>query len=193
MPGRPESWTRRRLAARPYQPKRIRLLLVAESPPADGSYFYFDDGKLDALFEEVCTVLFEEKPAGDRIRSLKELRRRGVFVTELKPDAPRKRESLASYVAPFLLNAETLAPEHVLLIGADVFEAAHAAAKKAGLPVLPAKIPSPSAGTEFRQKLRQALVRAGLEKLIRPLPSGAGRSPGGRPKRSRSTEAGAED
>ena len=46
---------------------------------------------------------------------------------------------------------------------------------RAGLPVMDVKVPFPGAGhdVEFRQKFRQALVRAGLEKLIRPLPKSA--------------------
>jgi hypothetical protein len=166
------AWTRRRTAARKYQPNRIRLLLVAESPPPDeAGYFYFEDGaSSDALFEELCGVLFEEKP-GDRISALKELRRRGVYVTELKPDAPRAGESLSPYVMPFLLNLEPLAPERIVLVGADVYGALHPALAKAKLPVVDIPIPSPTTRdpVEFRQKLRQALVRADLERLIRPL------------------------
>src|SRR5436189_5868257 len=99
-----EAWARRRVAERKYKPNRIRLLLVAESPPADeGRYFYFEDAPaLDELFEEVCGVLFEEKPGPDQATALKELRRRGVFVVDLKPDAPRRSEKLEPYVAPLL-------------------------------------------------------------------------------------------
>jgi hypothetical protein len=51
-----------------------------------------------------------------------------------------------------------------------VFDAAQRALAKAGLPVVDVRVPAPSDGqeVEFRQALRQALVRAGLEKLIRP-------------------------
>lgn len=166
------SWTRRKIAAREYQPKRIRLLLVAEAPPSDDRYFYFEDVKTaDYLFEEVCVVLFEEKPRHNKAPYLKELRRRGVFLIDLKPDAPREAEPLGPYVPPLLLNIDTLAPEHIILIKVDVYKAAYAAMKKAGLPVVDARIPFPATGQQvsFRQEFRQALVRAGLEKLIRPL------------------------
>src|SRR5438552_1848892 len=103
-----EAWNRRREAARKYRPNRIRLLLVAESPPqAEDRYFYFEDVRAaDHLFEAVCEVLFEDKPRGDKIPYLKELRRRGIFLVELKPDAPRHGEKLAEYLPPFLLNLE---------------------------------------------------------------------------------------
>src|SRR6185503_13396991 len=63
-----EAWNRRRTAAKKYQPNRVRLLLVAEAPPAEESlYFYFEDhGSREALFDEVCAVLFEETAAGNK-------------------------------------------------------------------------------------------------------------------------------
>jgi len=168
------AWMRRKMAARKYQPKRIRLLLIAESPPADEArYFYFEDvDTADYLFEEVCGVLFGGKPQHDKVPYLKELRRRGIFLVDLKPDAPRQREKLGPYVAPFLLNVEMLAPKSIILIKADVYDAAYSAMKEAGLPVVDVRIPFPSTGqqVDFRQKFRQALVRGGLENLNRPLP-----------------------
>jgi hypothetical protein len=172
-PGRSPAWNRRTAAARTYQPKRIRLLLLAESPPSDDRYFYFEDARAaDDLFEEVAGVLFEEKPRGDKTPYLKELRRRGVFLVELKPDAPRDGEPLGPYVGPLLLNLDVLAPESIILIDADVYDAGYAALRKAGRPVVDMRVPFPSAdrSVEFRRTFRQALVRAGLEKLIRPLP-----------------------
>ena len=181
-PTRTEAWTWRTIAARKHHPNRIRLLLVAESPPADESrYFYFDDAPTpDDLLVAVAGVLFEERPAPDAARDLKELRRRGVFVVDLKPDGPRRGEKLGPYVAPLLLNIETLAPEKIVLVGGEAYDAAHAAMKKAGLPVVDVRIPAPASGSEieFRQAFRKALVRADLEKLIRPLtPAKAPRKP----------------
>jgi hypothetical protein len=176
VPNEKEAWNRRKEAARKYQPKRVRLLLVAESPPPDlERYFYFEDGKsVDELFEEVCFVLFEGQPGDDKVPYLKELRRRGVFLVDAKPDAPRKGEPLGPFVGPLLLNLDAYAPEHVVLLTADVYAAAYAPMKEAGLPVVDVRVPfsATEERVDFRQKLRQALVRAGLEKLIRPLPAG---------------------
>jgi hypothetical protein len=174
------AWARRRTAARKYQPTRTRLLLVAGSPPDDEQrYFYFEDADSnEPLFDEVCAVLFEGEPSGDKVRHLKELRRRGVFVTELKPDAPRTNEKLAPYVMPFLLNIEPLAPEQIVLIGAEEYDVLHPALEKAGLPVIDVRVPPPSSEVEFRQKLRLALVRADLERLIQPLPVGKAKKGG---------------
>jgi len=162
-----EAWTRRKNAARTYQPKRVRLLLITESPAADDRYFYFDEAG-DDLFAEICRVLFESDPPRRADPWLHELRRRGVYVMELKPDAPRQGEPLAPYIGPMLLNAETLAPEKVILIGVAVYDAVYSK-MKASLPVVDVKVPAPAGdAVGFRQKFRQALVRADLEKLIRP-------------------------
>jgi len=170
-PPRNAAWTRRKAVARPYQPKRIRLLVVAEAPPADEErYFYFEGAATtDPLFEEVCAVLFEARPAGDKAPYLRELRRRGVFVIEAMPDLAGADRPLGPYVAPLLLNLDTLAPEKIILVTARVYDAVHPQAKK--LPVVDVRIPfgaSPDQ-PEFRQAFRRALVRAGLERLIRPV------------------------
>jgi hypothetical protein len=167
--GRGAAWTRRTTAASAWRPKRIRLLIVAEAPADDERYVYFEKGAADLLFAALAEVFFEAPATGDREPYLKELRRRGVFVIEAKPDAPRRGEPLAPYVGPLLLNVETLGAEAIVLVSADVHGAAFAAMKKAGLPVVDVRVPGPEHALEFRQKLRQALVRAGLEKLIRPL------------------------
>jgi hypothetical protein len=170
-------WLRRQAAARKYQPKRIRLLLLAEAPPDEERFFYFEaEDTADPLFTQVGEVLFETPPVGEKTAFLKELRRRGVFVADLKPDGPRRGEPLEPYVAPLLINLTTMSPEAVVLVGSDAYRAAHDRLAKAGVPVVDMKVPAPVAGEEkdFRQKLRQAIVRASLEKLIRPLPKPRG-------------------
>jgi hypothetical protein len=164
---------RRHLAARAHQPKRIRLLLVNEAPPADPDrYFYFVEGDPDPLFEQVVEVLFEQ-PAevGNRSDDLKQLKRRGVFAIELGPEGSGgKLDEQAGWLA---IRAQDLQPERVVLIGENVFRAARKALAAAGLPVVESKVREPSAGQEadFRRELRTALVKAGLEPLIRPRPA----------------------
>ena len=171
--GKPNpAWLRRQAAARIHQPKKIRLLILGESPSADDRWFYYTGAdSMDAMFEAVCEVLLEQKPTGEKEPYLKELKRRGVFYVELKPDASRVDEKLAGYVPPLLINLGILAPEHIVLVGPDVYEAAYKPLAKAGLPVVDVRVPEPGHAVEFRQKMRQALVRADLEKLIRPRPA----------------------
>jgi hypothetical protein len=164
---------RRRTAAAKHRPKRIRLLLVAESPPQElDRYFYFEDApELDPLFEAVYEVLFEEKPdLRQTTAHLKQLRRRGLFSIELKPDLGGSGAKQPEYVPWLVVRCEDLQPEHIVIVGAPVFRAAYPALAKAGLPVVDVKVDFPSAGrqSDFRRQFRSALVKAGLENLIRP-------------------------
>ena len=172
---RAESRRRREAAAHKYQPRRIRLLLIAEAPPeALERYFYFEDVKAhDGLVEHVCEVIFESKPAHDKIPYLKELRRRGIFLIDLKPDGPidgSRHTELAQWLP---LRVETLQPEKVVIVGTPTYKAAAPGLKKARLAIMEHRIPFPDQGhpQDFVREFRAALVLAGLERLIRPLPS----------------------
>jgi hypothetical protein len=171
MPERTASWNRREREAFDHRPKRIRLLLLAESPPSEERSFY-SPGEADDLFREIVQVLFEVRPEGDTQPFLKEFRRRGVFLVELKPDTPRRGEDLGPYVGPLLINLSTLAPQTIVIVDPDVYDAAYEPLRDAGFAVVDVKVPRPGGShpEAFRQALRQALVRSGLEKLIRPLP-----------------------
>lgn len=163
---------RRRAAAASHQPKPIRLLLVAESPPEElDRYFYFDGPELDPLFEGVCEVLFEEKPDPGRASDyLKQLRRRGLFAIELRPDGTDLGAKQQDSVGWLVIRCEDLQAEHIVLVGTAVYRAAYPALAKADLPVVDVKVDFPSTDrqSEFRRQLRTALVKAGLENLIRP-------------------------
>lgn len=171
MPSERQALASRREAARRWQPKKIRLLLVAEGPPREpGGGFYLEaEREFEPLFRQLCEVLFEAAPP-DKVAGLKELRRRGVFVAELIESAEPRRP-MADYVTALALRLQDLAPEHVVLVGAGVDDAAHKPLARAGVPVVDVRVPFAPSGSEaaFRRELRRALVRAGLEALIRPL------------------------
>lgn len=172
-------WARRHEAARAWQPRRIRLLLVSEAPPDDPArdFYFAGDDHGDALFEAVGEVLLERAPgAGDRETALRELRRRGVFVVPLFDGSARARP-VADYVTALALRVQDLAPEHVVLIGRATTDAAAKPLAQAGAPVVPVRVSAPSDAdpAAFRREFRQALVRAGVEKLIRPLPASKAR------------------
>ena len=182
------AWERRRTAAKKHRANRIRLLLIADGPPADPeSYFYFETATAsDPLYDAVVEVFFEDAPRVPRVTYLKELKRRGVFVVELRPDAPlAPGEPLAPY-APWLpLAISPLAPEKIVIVGADVAKAAADTLEKEGLPLVDVVVPAPAAGdpAASRRELRRALVKAELETLIRPLPV---------PKKKKSADASVE-
>jgi len=168
------AWKQRRAEARIYRPQRIRLLLISSAPTDEDHHFYSPaPPQEDALFSAVGEVPFETAPRGtDRAPWLKQLRRRGVFLVEAKPNGPlTPTERLDKFVPWLVLTCQEIEPEHIILLHAAVYDAAYAALRAANLPVVKERIPEPVRGraTEFRRRLRAAIVRVGLERIIRPL------------------------
>lgn len=152
----------RRAAAERYRPDQVRLLLVAQAPPAaDDRYFYFPDvASHDALFRSVARAILNTEPTrSNKASVLTELRDRGVFLIDLKPD-PVDGSPLAPYVPGLLARIAELAPERIILIKTDVFDAAYPALAAAGLPVSKMRIPFPSSGRqkEFAVAFGRALA-----------------------------------
>ncbi|WP_457063368.1 hypothetical protein [Mycobacteroides abscessus] len=157
---------RRAAAARQYQPDTIRLLLVAQAPPeADDRYFYFPAvAQHDWLFWAVVRALLPDAglTRDNKAALLEQLRDRGVFLIDLKPDPiVNSRASLSElrpHVPALLHRIAELEPERIVLIKADVYDAAYSALAVAGLPVSKVRIPFPSSGRQAEFKL--AFARA---------------------------------
>lgn len=151
-----EALARRREAARKLQPKRIRLLLIAEAPPpAPAPYFYSAEPGADPLFEGVCEVMFEEKPdPAKRPVYLAALRRRGVFTVELDPEGKGEEGRDADRAAWLVIRCQELDPEKIVCIGSRVQAAAQRALEKAKLPVVTPSPPDPAKDpVGFRREL----------------------------------------
>ncbi|OKH80003.1 hypothetical protein EB75_21675 [Mycobacterium sp. ST-F2] len=154
---------RRAVAAKQYQPSRVRLLLVAQAPPdADDRYFYFVDvAQHDSLFRAVARAILPqvEPTRTNKASLLAQLRDRGIFLIDLKPD-PVDGSDLSPYVPALLDRIAELEPERIILIKADVFRVAYPALAAAGLPVSQMRIPFPSSGRqkEFAVTFGRALA-----------------------------------
>lgn len=154
---------RRAAAAQRYRPEKVRLLLVAQAPPsAVDRYFYFTDVRSqDSLFRSVVrAILPGAAPTRDNKASLlAQLRDRGVFLIDLKPD-PVDGADLSPYVPTLQDRIAELAPERIILIKADVFDTAYPALSAAGLPVSTVRVPFPSYGqqTAFHAAFGRALA-----------------------------------
>ena len=142
---------RRAAAAQRYRPDQVRLLLVAQAPPdAADRYFYFTDVKSqDALFRSVVRAVLPgaETTRYNKASLLAQLPYRSVFLIDLKPD-PVDGSPLSPYMPALLDRISELTPERIILIKADVFDAAYPALSAAGLPVSPVRIPFPSFGQQ---------------------------------------------
>ncbi|MBE5488555.1 hypothetical protein E3G71_001056 [Mycobacteroides abscessus] len=154
---------RRAVAAEQYRPGKIRLLLVAQAPPSDDDrYFYFADvAQHDWLFRSVARAILPdaEPTRANKASLLAQLRDRGVFLIDLKPD-PVDGSPLSPYVPALLDRIVELEPERIILIKADVFDTAYPALAAGGLPVSSVRVPFPSSGRqrEFAVAFGRALA-----------------------------------
>lgn len=134
---------------------------MAQAPPeADDRYFYFPDvTQHDWLFRAVARAILPhaEPTRTNKASVLAQLRDRGVFLIDLKPD-PVDESDLSLYVPALLTRIEELEPERIILIKTDVYDAAYSALAVAGLPVSKVRVPFPSYGQ--REKFRVAFGRA---------------------------------
>ena len=162
---------RRRKAREAYRPKRTTCLLVAEAPPNDERYFYFEDVQTaDWLFRGVMRVLFPSEfakyarlPAQKR-NLLGRLQKKGFWLLDAVEDpldgAPRGGPRRARYVLEKSDLLQRLKREisdrhmsqkvPIVLIKATVYDALHAPLSRAGYNVVnKKKIPFPSSGQQL--------------------------------------------
>lgn len=161
-----EARARRRAAAARYRPDHVRLLLVAEAPPAaEDRYFYFEQvAEQDALFRHVVQAVLGLAPVrAAKAAQLSALTDRGVFLIDLKEDAKRPGERLDGHVADLVRRAGALHPDHVITIKANVCDLCQGPLRDAGLPVVEERVPFPGSGRqrEFLAAMHRALQTIG--------------------------------
>jgi len=161
-----------------YNPKNegipIRVLWIAESPPAGGGYFYFDETSRNHLFRETMKALgwwpeTETMSAGvDKVPYLKKFQKAGYFLVDLS-DLPvnkmgrHEKEKVLGRNIPRLLNElEELNPQRILIVKATLFDLlfSRVRATKFGSRVLNMQpIPFPSHGGQkrYREEIRKLL------------------------------------
>jgi hypothetical protein len=149
------SLSQRQAAAAKYKPDPVRLLLVAEAPPcAPDRYFYFEHVPThDWLFRYTWQGLTGTKPDSARkAEYLATLRDAGVFLIDLHEQniAKPNLADLLPSVPGLVDRCRSLHPERIVLIKATVYDAAHAALRSAGQPVVDERIPFPSSGQQKR-------------------------------------------
>jgi hypothetical protein len=157
----------REKAAERYRPNTIDTLLVAEAPPAASDrYFYFETvTSHDHLFRHVCKVVLGKAPdRAHKAAALQELKARGIFLIDLKPD-PVDGSDLRLYVPDLVKRCKGLKPRRIILIKATVYEAAYDALLSAGLPVVDERVYFPSSG-------RQAEFEVQFARALRAAPAG---------------------
>ena len=167
-------------ARRKYRPRKVHFLLIAESPPSSGGFFYFETtiGK-DHLFRETMKAL-KFWPEGEPMRRgvdkrlmLRRFQTLGCYlldtctspVDKLQPTERRKRVLSQT---PRLVNDVIEAnPYHILIVKSSIFNPVRVALRESGLMgrvLNSGPVPFPSHGNQrtYRTALRRAASKAHL-------------------------------
>ena len=167
-------------ARRKYRPRKIRLLLIAESPPSSGGFFYFPMtiGK-DHLFRETMKALdlwprnepmrkgVDKRPMLLRFQSM------GLYLLDtcdfpVDKLRPMKRRKSVLQQIPRLVNDVIKAnPPHIFIVKSSIFSPVSIALREAGLltrVLNTGPVPFPSHGNQrvYRSMLRRAVSKARL-------------------------------
>lgn len=151
---------RRQRAARKYRPDHVKLLLVAEAPPAAlDRYFYFEHVPTqDSLFRYVVRSILKAEPTRrNKAELLGELRDRGVYLIDLKLD-PVDGKLIAMEVPGLVRRVRALDPDKVIVIKSSVYDLVREPLVDAGLPIIDERVPFPGSGQQRR--FEEAFARA---------------------------------
>src|SRR5713101_715545 len=133
-------------ARRKYRPQRIRFLLIAESPPSSGGFFYFrmTIGK-DHLFRETMKAL-ELWPRNEPMRKgiekrtmLRRFQSMGFYlldtcvfpVDKLRPI--ERRKAVLSQTRRLVNDVIEANPVHILIVKSSIFNLVRNALRESGL------------------------------------------------------------
>src|SRR5947199_7609641 len=163
-------------ARRKYRPRKVRLLLIAESPPSSGGFFYFPTtiGK-DHLFRETMKAL-DLWPTGvpmrrgvDKRPMLRRFQSRGLYLLDtcdfpVDKMRPRERREAVVEQIPRLVNDVMEAnPLHILVGKSSLFNPVVIALRESGFQsqiLNSGPVPFPSHGNQriYRSMLIRALT-----------------------------------
>ena len=156
----------RRLAAKKYQPDKIKLLLIAEAPPkSEDRYFYFEKvNEQDSLFRYVVRGVLNTEPIREqKAQQLEALKGAGVFLIDSVVSPLQKGDKLRDFIDKDSLvsRCQDLNPQAIVLIKANVYDETFNILKNEGLPVVDERIPFPGSGqqTRFLNSFKNALSK----------------------------------
>ena len=164
-------------ARQKYRPHKIRLLLIAESPPSSGGFFYFPMtiGK-DHLFRETMKALDlwpENEPMRkgvDKRPMLLRFQSMGLYLLDTcdfpvnKLRLVERREIVLQQIPRLVKEVINLDPPHILILKSSIFQPVITALKESGFRsrvLNSGPVPFPSHGNQriYRALLKRALVK----------------------------------
>ena len=180
-----EARVRRKEARERYKPDPVRCLVIAEAPPSEDRYFYFEDvPSADWLFLGVMKALFPLEFAGytpdrspKRKRTLLRRFQAGGYwlldaIEDPLEDAPKGGPSLVRFIQERSDLLDRLGKlksgaglrSHVplILIKTTVYDGLQPPLKRAGYRVIDKRIPFPASGQQkvFDNSFKEAVARS---------------------------------
>ena len=168
------------LRRRKYRPHKVRFLLIAESPPSSGGFFYFGTtiGK-DHLFRETMKALklwSEGEPMRrgvDKRLMLRRFQKRGFYLLDTcispvdKLPSTERRKSVLGQTPRLVKDVLAANPFHVFIVKSSIFNPVSIALTEADLMTRvlnTGPVPFPSHGNQriYRTALRRAARKAHL-------------------------------
>jgi hypothetical protein len=167
-------------ARRKYRPRKVRFLLIAESPPSSGGFFYFATtiGK-DHLFRETVKALEfwpEDQPMRkgvDKRSMLRHFQSMGFYlldtctspVDKLRPS--ERRRTVLNQIPRLVDSVIKADPSHIFIVKSSIFKPVSIALRESGLwtrVLNTGPVPFPSHGNQrvYRSMLRRAMRKAHL-------------------------------
>ena len=171
-------------ARRKYRPRKVRFLLIAESPPSSDGFFYFPKtiGK-DHLFRETMKAL-ELWPRNEHMRKgldkrsmLRRFQSMGFYLLDTcvspvdKLSPSERRRAVLSQTRRLVVDVIDANPDLILIVKSSIFSPVRIALRDAGLRARllnAGPVPFPSHGNQriYRSMFRRALSRAHLSLQI---------------------------
>lgn len=167
-------------ARRKYRPSKIRILIIAESPPSSGGFFYFPKtiGK-DHLFRETMKTVglwpqsTPMRRGVDKTPMLRAFQSMGFYLLDSSTDPVDKmsirtrRKAIQDQLPRLVDDVKRTDPHSIVIVKSTIFGPVKSALEEAGLRsrVLNNQpIPFPSHGNqqEYRTMMRRLLTENGL-------------------------------
>lgn len=164
-----------------FKPNKVKVVLLAESPPAipqdanisQFKYFYnvdYINNQKDGLLRETAKVIFNNDALSvgtktEKLMALNGLKNAGLFLVDTvkypinKLDGKKARKQAIVASVPILIKElQELNPERVIIVLKSVYDLITLDLKNAGLPIVESPIYSPwNNCRKYREGLRQAL------------------------------------
>ncbi len=172
----------RATATQKYRPAQVRILFLAESPPAaPDRHFYFEDvTRADTLWVQLMRALYPQEfgeTAQERKRKavwLRRFQREGYWLLDAVPYpiAKQKKEiQIRDNTERVRAVIQAAAPEHVVLIAAPVYKVLRQPLAAAGISLpQPQAVPFPGRGQQGRFQIAMQATLAAIDESSRVRP-----------------------